>query len=652
MHAASLTFRILVVLVLGTATSLSLLITSRHPHKLAPWASVSSLLDISLTQCSCRGSRLAASSTTTDDDKIKSIIPDVLRMLQTQRPYASEELLYQMCLKYPILQEGKVFLYKTKTKKTRDDDNDNDTYLNDDEVYHSLDEDNDYDENTEQQQSLPSTRPKMKCFAAPLKQEMVVDAITDLMDMGYTDDDICHMLSIKPDLIVTKHAQRNVDYLMNELGISKDWLLRTARGFPNIFKSDLSGKVRVWKQQMELDDEFIVGLVRRSNLRIFSYDIGRKLDVLRELDFTEEDIRRVLKKGGNVLGMDLRRRFQRLEDAGFRDAIQLVKRYPQLLALRTKTIEQFVEAGLGLSYDDVVRMAEKCPAILGLDASKAIECLEELLFPTSASTTTSSEQRQLQLFEVGTLLRAFPQALTYNVDNRVHLLAGLLSEQEEPPPTQLNKARVLLGKMVKSYPPILGYNLESRVALLQEAGLARSQCLRALPNFPQLVSYDVKARMQKLHEAGLCPPLCPSLGQLIGSFPPLIGYDIEKKIRGLETWVGVNRTQALTMIARYPRIVQVNAETTAGPAAQCLLQQNITTLEYLVQHPRVLTRSVSKCLEPRLQRLKEIGQPPLAPTTLVSFSNAAFEEYYGKLGDPPPPSEQRRRQSRKTKQKQ
>jgi len=470
--------------------------------------------------------------------------------------------------------------------------------------------------------------------------------------MGYTDDDICHMLSIKPDLIVTKHAQRNLDYLIDELGLSKEWLLRTARGFPNIFKLNLPGKVRLWKRQMGLDEEFIVGLIRRSNLRIFSYDIGRKLDVLRELGFTEEEIRRVLKKGGNVLGMNLHQRFQRLEDAGFRHAIQLVKRYPQLLALRTKTIEQFVEAGLGLSFDDVVRMAEKCPAILGLDASKAIERLEELLYPTSAGTTTNSQQRQLQLFEVGILIRAFPQALTYNIDNRVHLLARLLSEQEEPPPTDLDKARVLLGKMVKSYPPILGYNLESRVELLQEAGIARSQSLRALPNFPQLVSYNVKARMQKLHEAGLCPPLCPSLGQLIGSFPPLIGYDIENKIRGLETWVGVNRTQALTMIVRYPRIVQVNAETTAGPAAQCLLQHATTiTLEYLVQHPRVLTRSASKCLEPRLQRLNEIGQPPLAPTTLVSLSNAAFEECYGKLGDPPPPKQRRRRQSRKTKQK-
>mmetsp|Transcript_7361 Transcript_7361/g.11571 ORF Transcript_7361/g.11571 Transcript_7361/m.11571 type:complete len:396 (+) Transcript_7361:421-1608(+) len=382
--------------------------------------------------------------------------------------------------------------------------------------------------------------------------------------------------------------------------------------------------------------------------------------------------------------MDLDKRLQRLEDAGFTNIPSLVKRYPQLLSLRTKrTMEHYVEAGLGLSYEDVVRMTEKCPAILGVNATKAVERLEDLLL---VSSTTQQEKRRqrLLLLEVGMIVRSFPQALTYNIENRLHCLARLLllssttnnnNKDCDPNTTSnnttnneldnSNKARVLLGKMVRKYPPILGYNLESRLALLEEAGISRSQSLKALPNFPQLVSYDIHSRMQKLHDAGLCssssssqPPL---LKQLVGTFPPLIGYDIEKKIQGLVTHVGVNRTQALTMIVNYPRIVQVSAETTAGPAARCLLRTYnnnatisnsiVVTLDYLVQHPRILTRSVPNCLEPRLQRLEELDQPlQLAPTTLVSLSNQAFDEQYGKLGDdlPPVPKKEQQQQQRRS----
>ena len=56
------------------------------------------------------------------------------------------------------------------------------------------------------------------------------------------------------------------------------------------------------------------------------------------------------------------------------------------------------------------------------------------------------------------------------------------------------------------------------------------------------------------------------------------------------------------------------------------------TLDYLAKHPRVLTRSVERCLKPRADRLEELGKEWM-PTTLVSLSDRAFEERYGCLGE-------------------
>eukprot|EP00617_Octactis_speculum_P021492 CAMPEP_0185751144 /NCGR_PEP_ID=MMETSP1174-20130828/9898_1 /TAXON_ID=35687 /ORGANISM="Dictyocha speculum, Strain CCMP1381" /LENGTH=123 /DNA_ID=CAMNT_0028427985 /DNA_START=98 /DNA_END=469 /DNA_ORIENTATION=- len=113
---------------------------------------------------------------------------------------------------------------------------------------------------------------------------------------------------------------------------------------------------------------------------------------------------------------------------------------------------------------------------------------------------------------------------------------------------------------------------------------------------------------------------------------------MENKLNGLQTWVGVSRTQALEMVLSYPKIVGVNAERTVGPAAQFLLLHNENiTVSYLAEHPRVLTRSLERCLQPRVERLNEIGKKQWAPTSLVSLSDRGFQEKYGRLGDPPPP---------------
>jgi mTERF len=543
-----------------------------------------------------RLSLLAEARSMASDD-----MPNSLEILQTERPHLSDEVLRLMCQRYPLLQQGKVFKL----------------------IERKIDSKDMGAGNNQQGQEDTSTKrkKKYKSVPMPLTPTDVNLVVSDLIECGFSDSDLAHMFSIYPFLVGSTKAKHNFNCLI-DLGFTAEWLLKAGKSHPSLFKSDVSGKLRRFRT-MGFDDDALLQLIRSSVGRIFSYDMERKFEEFRLLGFSDDDVKRICKIGGNVFGMDLKKRFRRLEEVGFRDVVRLIKRYPQVLALRTKTITQFVEAGLGLSFEDVVQMSEKCPSILGLNATKAVERLETL-FPNNDNT-----RRQL-----GKLIRAFPQALTYDVEVRVHRLAALFVTEPSANISSfedINNTRLLLGEMFSRYPPILGYNLESRISLLEDEGIPRSRALSALRTFPQLVSYDAKSRIVKLKDAGLRPPLCTSekLGELIGSFPVLLGYDIDKKLDDLEASIGTNRTQSLQMIISYPRILSVNAEATAGPAAQYLRLHNPNvTIDYLVKHPRVLTRSVENCLRPRVERLTAIGIS-WSPTTLVSLSVKGFKDKYG-----------------------
>ena len=557
-------------------------------------------------------------------DRSDGGIPDVLTILQTERPFASDEVLETMCRKYPLLRDGKTFNI-IGGKKKKEEDPEPGTFT-DSRVGGDDGFDGANDGEGEDPFAPERTNQRYRVYPKTLQPKEIKETVSQLIQCGFDDDDICRILAADPTLVGQKNVKSNFDTLL-EAGLTEEWLLRIGLEFPTAFHRDIPRKLDLLRSMGFKGRDELLHQLRKTRLRILSYDVGRKIAELRDMGFTDGDVKRLCRSGPNVFGMDLRKRFRRLEEVGFRDVVKLVRRYPQVLALRTKTIEQFVEAGLGLSFEDVVVMAEKCPSILGLNSTRALEALEGLNPGASRKT-------------VGKLVKAFPQALTYDIEKRVDDLATLLRMHDEAAddksPSQLNnESRIILGKMFARYPPILGYKLDSRLALLNEAGIPSPQALRAMKTFPQLVSYDAESRMQKLAQTGLCPPVCTpeQLGKMIGSFPALIGYDLEKKMQDMVTHLGFNRTQALEMVVNYPRIVGVGVETTAKPAAEFFLSRNKNvTLDYLAKHPRVLTRSVERCLKPRADRLEELGREWM-PTTLVSLSDRSFEERYGCLGE-------------------
>jgi hypothetical protein len=132
-------------------------------------------------------------------------------------------------------------------------------------------------------------------------------------------------------------------------------------------------------------------------------------------------------------------------EVGMTDLPKVLAAHPSVLLLNSTTdilpVTNYLRAELGIWYDDVPRVLESFPTLLGVDVNDMRRVVDYLL-----EIEVSSE-------DLAKIFRAFPSLLTLDVETRMKPVVAFLSD--------IGVKNI--GRFVTRLPPVLGYSIEEEL---------------------------------------------------------------------------------------------------------------------------------------------------------------------------------------------
>jgi mTERF domain-containing protein, mitochondrial len=399
-------------------------------------------------------------------------------------------------------------------------------------------------------------------------------------------------------------------YLKNEIGMSEE---------------------AMWKITLEAG----------SALGMTAHTLRRKVDLLRQtMDLQDTDIQTILERQPTILHLSADKNLAptilflvRALDLSKTDLRTMVVQYPCILSYSQTNLSsklRFFRQLMGYSVDE-------CRALLVAEPKLLTASVKTGLIP----------HLKFFLWEVSIPL----DMLRVIVQKNSRLLLYSLEENLVPKlifylTMNLHMDKNQMKRLLLSYPQMLDYNLEKTILpitayMMQTLGFSPTEFRQILLKFPRLVTYSlykIKHVVGYLrYELGM---EASQVKRVMYQAPSVIGLSMENnvkhKVSFLRDSFQLTDLELRHVLSGMPTLLCCNVDTNLRPKVEYLSKvfgdsgggNCVDELrEAILKLPAVLGFSLEKRIQPRMERLLEIGGHPLGITIGIPMKDKAFEAW-------------------------